>query len=80
MASLRQRTDQVVADKKLMKAMTTYAEEKRDMLAVTIFDGKAELTTSPGIAKLLEKETHLDSFRELVHHSNHNSTSWKLQE
>ena len=59
MASLRQRTDQVVADKKLMKAMTTYAEEKRDLLAVTIFNGKAELTTSPGIAKLLEKETHL---------------------
>lgn len=53
-------TEQVVADKKLQKALTTYVvEEKRDLLCVTIFDGKVELCSSPEIAELLEKETGL---------------------
>ena len=39
----------MVADKKFVKALVTYVEEKRDILAVTIFDGKAEFNTSPGI-------------------------------
>ena len=49
MATLREKTEQVVADKKLVKALVSYVEEKRDILAVTIFDGKAEFNTSPGI-------------------------------
>ena len=59
MSSLKQRTDQVVGDKKLLKALTTYVEERRDMLCVTIFDGKGEICTSPEIAKLLEQKTDL---------------------
>ena len=47
MSSLKKRTDEVVADKKLLKALTSYVEEGRDMLCVTIFDGKAEICTSP---------------------------------
>ena len=55
-------TEQVVGDKKLQKALTNYVvEEKRDLLCVTIFDGNAELCSSPEIAKLLEKEPDLMS-------------------
>ena len=44
------------------KALTNYVvEEKRDLLCVTIFDGNAELCSSPEIAKLLEKEPDLMS-------------------
>ena len=49
----------MVADKKLLKALTSYVEEGRDMLCVTIFDGKAEICTSPSVAKLLEQQTGL---------------------
>ena len=60
MSSLRQKTEQVVADKKIQKAMTSYVvDDKRDLLCVTIFDGKAELCSSPEIAKLLEKQPEL---------------------
>ena len=59
MSSLKKRTDEVVADKKLLKALTSYVEEGRDMLCVTIFDGKAEICTSPSVAKLLEQQTGL---------------------
>ena len=51
-----------MGDKKLQKALTTYVvEEKRDLLCVTIFDGNAELCSSPEIAKLLEKQPDLMS-------------------
>ena len=55
-------TEQVVGVKKLQKALTNYVvEEKRDLLCVTIFDGNAELCSSPEIEKLLEKEPDLMS-------------------
>ena len=52
---LKKMTAEVVSDKKFCKAMTSYVEEdKRDLLSVTVFDGKTQFSASPKIAKLME--------------------------
>ena len=43
MTTLKQLTDQVVEDKKVQKALTSYVEGGRDLLCVTIFAGKSVL-------------------------------------
>lgn len=53
---LKRKTTEVVADKKFTKAMTTYVQqEKRQLLSVTLFDGKSYFTASPKVAKLMEE-------------------------
>ena len=48
-------TAEVVADKKFCKAMTCYVEEdKRNLLTVTVFDGKTYFSASPKIARIME--------------------------
>ena len=43
MTTLKQLTDQVVEDKKVQKALTSYVEGGRHLLCVTIFAGKSVL-------------------------------------
>ena len=59
MTTLKQLTDQVVEDKKVQKALTSYVEGGRDLLCVTIFAGKSVLSSSPEIAQRLEKKPEL---------------------
>ena len=52
---LKKMTAEVVADKKFCKAMTSYVEEdKRNLLTVTVFDGKTTFSASPKIARIME--------------------------
>ena len=52
---LKKMTAEVVADKKFCKAMTCYVEEdKRNLLTVTVFDGKTYFSASPKIARIME--------------------------
>ena len=59
MTTLKQLTDQVVEDKKVQKALTSYVEGGRHLLCVTIFAGKSVLSSSPEIAERLEKKPEL---------------------
>ena len=53
--ALKRKTAEVVSDKKFAKAMTTYVqEERRELLSVTLFDGKSYFSASPKVAKLME--------------------------
>lgn len=53
---LKRKTAEVVADKKFTKAMTSYVqEERRELLSVTLFDGKSYFSASPKVAKLMEE-------------------------
>ena len=64
---LKRKTAKVVADKKFAKAMTTYVEEeRRELLSVTLFDGKSYFSASPKVAKLMEENpTVLEKLVEL---------------
>ena len=56
MEELKKMTADVVGDKKFSKAMTSYVEEeKRDLLSVTVFNGKAYFNASPKVAKIMEE-------------------------
>ena len=59
MTTLKQFTDQVVEDKKVQKALTSYVEGGGHLLCVTIFAGKSVLSSSPEIAERLEKKPEL---------------------
>ena len=59
MTTLKQLTDQVVEDKEVQKALTSYCEGGRDILCVRIFAGKSVLSSSPEIAEWLEKKPEL---------------------
>ena len=52
---LKKMLAEVVADKKFCKAMTCYVEDdSRDLFSVTVFNGKAQFSASPKVAKLME--------------------------
>ena len=60
MEEIKKMNRETVSDKKFCKAMTCYVEEdKRDLLAVTVFDGKPQFSASPQIAKIMEDHPHV---------------------
>ena len=58
--SLKEKTNEVIADRMFGKAIADYGEtSKRKVLVVTEFDNRAEIVVSSKIAKKLEKRPEL---------------------